>query len=116
MTLTFSYSWILNFTWIGLFAAFWAEWFRRRSEARLRRLIGPEMQERLRKGPGAGFRFGQEFLLAAGLTLGVLSLAGPRWGVREAAVYRKGRDVAVVLDVSRSMLAEDVAPNRLRRA
>ncbi|MFO7871593.1 MAG: VWA domain-containing protein, partial [Kiritimatiellia bacterium] len=42
--------------------------------------------------------------------------AGPRWGVREAAVYRKGRDVAVVLDVSRSMLAEDVAPNRLRRA
>ena len=53
--------------------------------------------------------------LAAAL-LGVVML-GPQWGfTMEEAPPARGRDVLVVLDVSRSMLAEDVAPNRLARA
>ena len=46
----------------------------------------------------------------------VLALARPQFGTRVETVRSQGQDVMVVLDVSRSMLAEDVAPNRLERA
>ena len=46
----------------------------------------------------------------------IVALAQPQWGRRWQEVQRRGRDVMIVLDVSRSMLAEDVSPNRLERA
>jgi len=55
-------------------------------------------------------------LLTAGITLAILALARPRWGVYYEDLKGRGVDIFVVLDVSRSMLAEDVAPNRLERA
>jgi Ca-activated chloride channel family protein len=57
------------------------------------------------------------FLVAAGML--AVALVGPQWGqVMEepVAAPSPGRDVLIVLDVSRSMLAEDVAPSRLARA
>jgi len=46
----------------------------------------------------------------------VLALIDPRWGLYFEDVKRRGNDVIFVLDVSRSMLAEDASPNRLERA
>ena len=46
----------------------------------------------------------------------VLALARPQFGTRVETITSEGQDVMVALDVSRSMLAEDVAPNRLERA
>jgi Ca-activated chloride channel family protein len=46
----------------------------------------------------------------------VLALMQPQWGQEWQEVQRQGRDLMIVLDVSRSMLAEDVVPNRLARA
>jgi Ca-activated chloride channel family protein len=46
----------------------------------------------------------------------VVALARPQFGTRVETVRSQGQDVMVALDVSRSMLAEDVAPNRLERA
>jgi len=46
----------------------------------------------------------------------VAGLIDPRWGVHYEEVQQRGVDVVFVLDVSRSMLAEDVKPNRLERA
>jgi len=49
--------------------------------------------------------------------LGALAaIVQPRWGVEEAAVRQRGVDLIVCLDVSRSMLARDVSPNRLDHA
>jgi Ca-activated chloride channel family protein len=45
-----------------------------------------------------------------------LSLLDPRWGTKYKEVEQQGIDTFFVLDVSRSMLAEDVRPNRLERA
>lgn len=52
------------------------------------------------------------------LGLGLLIVAGarPRFGVYFEKVTQRGADVFLLLDVSRSMTAEDVAPNRLERA
>ncbi len=55
-------------------------------------------------------------LVLACLGLLIVALAGPRWGEKETEVYRRGVDVMVVLDVSRSMLADDCRPNRLETA
>lgn len=46
----------------------------------------------------------------------VLGLANPQIGSRMEKVQRKGIDVMIALDVSNSMLAEDIKPNRLLRA
>src|SRR4030095_10418388 len=46
----------------------------------------------------------------------VLALMQPQWGQEWQEVQRQGRDILIVLDVSRSMLAEAVVPNRLAPA
>ena len=55
-------------------------------------------------------------LMLAAVALLVLALGRPQFGTRVETVRTEGQDVMVALDVSRSMLAEDVAPNRLERA
>src|SRR6476659_4485648 len=57
-------------------------------------------------------RFG---LLLVGLALAIVSLAQPRWGYTFEDVKRKGLDLLVAVDTSRSMLSNDVQPNRLER-
>ncbi len=46
----------------------------------------------------------------------IIALCGPRWGRSAERVMTRSRNVMLVVDVSRSMLAEDVHPNRLGRA
>ena len=46
----------------------------------------------------------------------VIALARPSWNMKSETVEQRGRDVVFLLDVSKSMLAEDLAPNRLERA
>lgn len=46
----------------------------------------------------------------------VLACIRPQFGVKEQKMERKGIDVIVALDISKSMLAEDITPNRIDRA
>lgn len=46
----------------------------------------------------------------------IIALMQPAWSPTPTKVERRGRDIVFLLDVSRSMLAEDLAPNRLERA
>ena len=50
------------------------------------------------------------------LVTGLVALAGPRFGTQYEDVIPRGSDLYVLIDVSRSMLAEDVPPSRLGRA
>lgn len=50
------------------------------------------------------------------LVLLIVALARPQFGVKEQTVKRQGMEVMVALDVSNSMLAQDVAPSRLGRS
>jgi Ca-activated chloride channel family protein len=51
-----------------------------------------------------------------GLSFLIISLVNPKMGTKLKTVKREGVDVVFALDVSRSMLAEDIAPNRLEKA
>lgn len=55
-------------------------------------------------------------LVAIAFAIGCVTLANPRKPDDESAEVRKGIDVVIALDVSNSMLATDVAPNRLTQA
>ncbi|GHT13093.1 hypothetical protein FACS1894170_08680 [Planctomycetales bacterium] len=55
-------------------------------------------------------------LVLLATVFGIVALAGPQFGTEYEEVTRSGTDVFILLDVSRSMLAEDVSPNRLDRA
>ncbi len=50
------------------------------------------------------------------LTLLILAAAGPRWGFQWEDIERKGVDIVLAVDLSRSMLAQDIQPSRLERA
>lgn len=51
-----------------------------------------------------------------GISFLILSLVNPKIGVKLKTVKREGVDVVFALDVSKSMLAEDIAPNRLEKS
>ena len=96
-------------------AAFFAWALRRRrallerfADARLLATLTPDLDERRQR-----WRAG---LLVGALALVLLALAGPKWGFHWEEVHREGVDIMVALDTSRSMLAEDVKPNRIGRA
>jgi Ca-activated chloride channel family protein len=55
-------------------------------------------------------------LLILGFSLLIIGAAGPRIGSKLKEVEQKGREVIIALDVSNSMLAEDVKPSRIERA
>ncbi|MDE0108217.1 MAG: VWA domain-containing protein [Bryobacterales bacterium] len=55
-------------------------------------------------------------LLLAALGCLIVALARPAWDQVQEEVVQRGRDVVFLLDVSRSMLAQDLPPNRLERA
>ena len=51
-----------------------------------------------------------------GLALCIVALARPQWGVIEEQVFDQSREVIIAVDLSRSMLAQDVKPSRLDRS
>ena len=56
------------------------------------------------------------WLLFSAITLVIIVIAGPQFGSKLENVKRQGIEVMVCLDVSNSMMAEDVQPNRLEKA
>jgi Ca-activated chloride channel family protein len=87
-----------------------ALWARGTRVARARR-----WSEALGKRAAKIGRFGSIALGVAGIMVTV-ALAGPRWGSRTVVTDTKGLSLVIAVDISRSMLAEDVAPSRLGRA
>jgi Ca-activated chloride channel family protein len=100
-------AWCLTVVLAVIVLAAWAV-RRRRRGLRLLSLNGGS--------PGAREWLGLGLKSAAVVLIGAAAL-GPAWGERTLPQPpARGRDLIVVLDVSRSMLAEDATPNRLERA
>jgi len=86
-----------------------------RRQQLLERFLSPNLQQRLVFVNPVRRRW-KAALILSGFALLVIGLARPAWNLQQTTVTRKGRDVVFVVDVSKSMLAEDLAPNRLERA
>ncbi|MCH2661638.1 VWA domain-containing protein, partial [bacterium] len=112
------FSSLINF-WLllllPLLASFfaWALMARRRALVRFARW---PLAAKLTRDLSRGRQFWKYALLGFGTLFLILALAGPQFGTKLEMAQRKGVDVMLVLDVSRSMAAEDAKPNRLARA
>lgn len=92
-------------------AASW--WLRDRAT---RRFGHRETLASLVVGRAAPWRLVRATLLVLGLALVALALAGPQYGSRTRVLHKRGIDVVIALDFSKSMLARDVRPSRIERA
>ena len=97
-------------------AALFLLWARRQQKKALNRLGDPTLIQRLSANINWSGRRWQTLLQLAALSLLIIALARPQWGSEVREIEQEGLQVIVALDVSQSMLAEDVKPTRLERA
>ena len=113
MTLFAQESWLIALAAVPVLAVIAAA-VRARRRARLARLIDTPLHGRIVRATLTRTR--RAVLLLLALAAGAVAMARPLGGEITDDFTRSGHDVIFVVDVSRSMLAEDVAPNRLERA
>jgi Ca-activated chloride channel homolog len=114
----FGRPWVLPIALIGAVVLGWSVWrLDARRQRRLATLGDAAVVARLLAGmPRGGVSSRWRALLLGGATLLLgLALAGPQWGRRAEVRQDAGVDVALVLDVSSSMLAQDEGTSRLQR-
>jgi Ca-activated chloride channel homolog len=87
-----------------------------RRGSRVRALLNERLAPKLAPGVSLWRPAVQGGLYGLGLLLFGFALAQPQCGTKSELMKRKGIDVVVVLDASKSMLAKDVQPSRLERA
>ncbi len=95
---------------------FWWTWRGGGGGQDWRKVCDPHLLPHLLSEGGQARAAWPAWLLSAGLALGILALAGPAWEKLPQPVYRGGDSQVLVLDLSRSMLAQDVQPSRLEQA
>ena len=106
----------LFFLWvIPVMVVFYVYAFRKRDKM-LALFCGKELVGELVPDFKKGRRLIKALLIMLGIMLGIFALTRPQWGFHWEEIKRVGVDVMVAIDVSESMLAEDVKPNRLERA
>ena len=114
--MTLANYWVLHFLWLLPLVAAALVVSSRQKRRSLEAFVDPHLLARLTDEDRRGGRLLKGLLLLASLGLMLFSLAGPRWGSHYQEISRKGVDIVVVVDVSGSMLVEDMEPNRLERA
>ncbi len=87
----------------------------RRSAIKLREFVSPRLLPQLAGNVDRVRRAIRFAFVLLALALAIGALAKPRWGYTYEDVKRRGLDLLFAVDTSRSMLSNDVAPNRLER-
>jgi Ca-activated chloride channel family protein len=109
-----------EYFYLGVFAIALIGLFVLWSARKKRRLLELFADKKLVGGLTANFSLQKRrykyLLLFLGLIFLVLALARPQYGTHMVMLKREGQDVMLVVDCSKSMLAEDMKPNRLDKA
>jgi len=93
-----------------LLYATWEDW-----RQRMASLLGsPSSIHSLVEGGSAHIRVARAALLTLAAWLLAVAFAQPQWGERPREIQRRGIDIVFALDLSRSMYATDLAPDRLQ--
>lgn len=108
----------VHLIWVAIAVVVLFGWLEIRGRTELSRFISAVMQPRLAQRISTERRVARLGLIFAAFVFGILSLMKPETPGDEETIpaAKISADIMVVLDVSRSMLADDAAPNRLERA
>jgi len=90
--------------------------FQKKGKAALERFAAGHLLGKLTESVSPGRRMAKRVLLLAAVASIFVALARPQVGFQWKEVKRKGIDILLAVDTSKSMLAADVAPNRLERS
>ena len=90
--------------------------FQKRSQAALHRFAAGHLLGKLTESVSPGRRMAKRVLLLIAVASIFAALARPQVGFQWKEVKRKGIDILMAVDTSKSMLANDVKPNRLERS
>ena len=91
-------------------------WALRQKRRALQRFGGTKLAESLAGSASRRRQWLKATLLLLGVALLVAALARPQFGSKVETIERQGQDIVIALDVSLSMLARDIQPNRLQKA
>ncbi len=94
-------------------AYIWCFW---RKACALKVLAHTEMLKKINDSVSVKKQIFKACLLIGAFASIVVALTEPKWNPQPMEIKHKGRDIAILLDTSRSMLAEDLRPNRLERS
>lgn len=92
----------------------WAYW--RWRQRTLRRLGSPALEERLLQGFSAKRFWGKNLMFAMGIVFVIIAIASPVQIKKLENAEQLSADIIIALDISNSMMATDVKPNRLGQA
>ncbi|WP_324719689.1 vWA domain-containing protein [Salinimicrobium sp. HB62] len=81
-----------------------------------RKFADKELLDKLSPNRSTGKQVMKIILLCLAIASFVIALVNPQFGTKLETVKREGVDVVFAIDVSKSMLAEDIAPNRLEKS
>jgi Ca-activated chloride channel family protein len=98
---------------VVVFLYVWASYRRRQA---LRAFVEEDLLDRIGLSSSGAGRASKAVLVTFAVALIAFAAARPAWNPKPQTIERRGRDVMVILDVSKSMLAEDLVPNRLERS
>lgn len=107
------YLWLLAAVPV-LVGVFW--WYWRARRAALARFADQELLDHLAPGINRRLPWTKFALLLLAVPLLAIALANPQWALERQEIKRRGIDIVIGLDISNSMLAEDVKPSRMERA
>lgn len=96
---------------LGLFIWYWS-----RRRAALRRFADSDLIDHLAPGMNRRLPWTKFALLLLSIPFISFALTNPQWSAEREEIKRRGIDVIIGMDVSNSMLAEDVQPSRMERA
>ncbi len=88
----------------------------RRQQIRLRELGDPELMAALMPEVSNARWWWHFILQALALTVFIFMMAGPQFGSKVEKVKRRGAELMIAVDVSNSMMSEDILPNRLEKS
>ena len=106
--------WLLFTVPVLLIPAYvWCFWRKART---LKVLATTDMLKKINVSVSIKKQLFKAFLLILAFVMIVMALTQPRWNPQAQKIKRQGRDICILLDTSRSMLAEDIKPSRLERS
>jgi Ca-activated chloride channel family protein len=106
--------WAIPVVTAGVIWFLWWSW--RKRQALVRLFVSERLLPQLLENNSPSRRKLKMALQVAAVLFLMLALARPQWGFIWEEANNRGRDILIAIDTSRSMLATDMAPNRLMRA
>lgn len=91
-------------------------WSWRKKQRLIRQFVQARLLPHLTVRVSRRWQLARLWLLTLATGLLGLALAQPQWGMAWQEAHQQGLDIVIAIDTSRSMLAEDISPNRLQRA